>query len=224
VSEPQKLGKYLIQGVLGKGAMGVGLQGVRPEHRAYGCDQDRTHGSRRSRAHDSVHRPLQERRHGPRAGCTTTNIIGIYEYGEDENVAFIAMEYVEGTGLRAHLDRKTHFDFPHVVAILSQLLLALDVAHERGVIHRDIKPANVILTPGGQVKVADFGHRAHRRREPDADRHGARHAVVHVAGTMPGTRGDHRSDLFSAASFSTSSSSATTLHGLAGNDRVQDLQ
>jgi len=71
--------------------------------------------------------------------------------------AFIAMEYVEGTGLREYLNRKATFDIGQIVAIMSQLLLALDFAHERGVVHRDVKPANLILTGSGQLKVADFG-------------------------------------------------------------------
>jgi serine/threonine-protein kinase len=67
------------------------------------------------------------------------------------------MEYVEGTGLREYLARKASFDLPHVASIMTQLLRALDFAHERGVIHRDIKPANLILTADGTLKVADFG-------------------------------------------------------------------
>jgi serine/threonine-protein kinase len=67
------------------------------------------------------------------------------------------MEYVEGTGLREYLNRKATFDIGQIVAIMSQLLLALDFAHERGVVHRDVKPANLILTGTGALKVADFG-------------------------------------------------------------------
>src|SRR5438105_14271480 len=85
------------------------------------------------------------------------NIVSVYEYGEDEVNAFIAMEYVEGTGLREYLNRKASFDLGQIVAIVSQLLLALDFAHERGVVHRDVKPANLLMTSGGALKVADFG-------------------------------------------------------------------
>ena len=85
------------------------------------------------------------------------NIVSVYEYAEDEVNAFIAMEYVEGTGLREYLNRKASFDLGQIVAIVSQLLLALDFAHERGVVHRDVKPANLILTSEGALKVADFG-------------------------------------------------------------------
>ncbi|MEO8674065.1 MAG: serine/threonine-protein kinase [Casimicrobiaceae bacterium] len=156
MSEPKKLGKYELQSVLGKGAMGV-------VYKAFDPNIERTVAIKTVRM-DLVDPDLMDQfigrfKNEARAAGRLhhPNIVGVYEYGEVDNVAFIAMEFVEGTGLRAHLDRKTRFDLPHVMSIVSQLLLALDVAHARGVVHRDIKPANVILTPGGQVKVADFG-------------------------------------------------------------------
>ncbi len=197
MSEPNKLGKYEILSVLGKGAMGV-------VYKAFDPNIERTVAIKTVRM-DLVDPELTAQfiarfKNEARAAGRLhhPNIVGIYEYGEDENVAFIAMEYIEGTGLRAHLDRKTRFDFPHVVAILSQLLLALDVAHERGVIHRDIKPANVILTPGGQVKVADFGI-----ARIDAASLTQTGMVLGTPSYMSpeqcqGLASDHRSDLFSA--------------------------
>ena len=197
MSEPQKLGKYEIQSVLGKGAMGV-------VYKAFDPNIERTVAIKTVRM-DLVDPELTTQfigrfKNEARAAGRLhhPNIVGIYEYGEHENVAFIAMEYIEGTGLRAHLDRKTRFDFPQVVAILSQLLLALDVAHERGVIHRDIKPANVILTPGGQVKVADFGI-----ARIDAASLTQTGMVLGTPSYMSpeqcqGLASDHRSDLFSA--------------------------
>ena len=58
------------------------------------------------------------------------------------------MEYVDGTGLREYLNRKARFELPQVIAILTQLLAALEFAHAQGVVHRDIKPANLILDAG----------------------------------------------------------------------------
>ena len=117
------------------------------------------------------------------------NIVSVYEYGEDDANAFIVMEYVEGTGLREYLARKASFDLPHVASIMTQLLRALDFAHERGVIHRDIKPANLILTADGTLEGRRFRHRARRHVEPDHARHGDGNAVVHVARAMPGAGG-----------------------------------
>ena len=127
------------------------------------------------------------------------NIVGIYEYGEDEAVAFIAMEYVDGTGLREYLDRKVRFDFGQLVNIMAQLLHALEFAHGHGVVHRDIKPANLIMTKKGELKVADFGIARIDTSELTMDG-----TVLGTPSYMSpeqcmGRPSDHRSDLFSAA-------------------------
>jgi serine/threonine protein kinase len=154
--QPEKIGKYVIQSVLGRGAMGVVYKAFDP-------------GIERVVAVKTVRKDLVDpdlavqvmarfQNEAKAAGrLLHPNIVSVYEYGEDELNAFIAMEYVEGTGLREYLNRKASFDTGQVVAIVSQLLLALDFAHERGVVHRDVKPANLILTSGGALKVADFG-------------------------------------------------------------------
>jgi len=84
-------------------------------------------------------------------------IVAVYEYGEDEQYAFIAMEYVEGSSLRQYFERKVRFEERDVVSVMAQLLDALQYAHDQGVWHRDIKPANIIIMNNGRVKVADFG-------------------------------------------------------------------
>jgi serine/threonine-protein kinase len=84
-------------------------------------------------------------------------IVAVYEYGEDEEFAFIAMEYVEGSSLRQYFERKVRFEERDVVSVMAQLLDALQYAHDQGVWHRDIKPANIIIMNNGRIKVADFG-------------------------------------------------------------------
>jgi serine/threonine-protein kinase len=81
-------------------------------------------------------------------------IFGLHRYGEE---LFIAMEYVPGETLDARLKRLERFSPDAALHITSMVLQALDYAHRLGVVHRDIKPGNVILTPGGTVKVMDFG-------------------------------------------------------------------
>ena len=156
MADPEKIGKYVIQSVLGKGAMGVVYKAFDPHiERVVAVKTVRKDLVDPDLAVQVMARFQNEAKAAGR--LLHPNIVSVYEYGEDEVNAFIAMEYVEGTGLREYLNRKASFDLGQIVAIVSQLLLALDFAHERGVVHRDIKPANLILTSGGTLKVADFG-------------------------------------------------------------------
>ncbi|HZC87050.1 MAG TPA: serine/threonine-protein kinase, partial [Steroidobacteraceae bacterium] len=77
--------------------------------------------------------------------------------GEQDAYAYMAMEYVEGRSLLECFEGRVSFSIAQVVDIGSQLLEALQYAHERGVWHRDIKPANILLMSNGRVKVTDFG-------------------------------------------------------------------
>jgi serine/threonine-protein kinase len=156
VTEPTRIGKYTIESVLGKGAMGVVYRAFDPGiERVVAIKTVRKDRVDQDLIEQSMARFKNEAKAAGR--LLHPNIVSVYEYGEDEANAFIVMEYVEGTGLREYLARKASFDLPHVASIMTQLLRALDFAHERGVIHRDIKPANLILTADGTLKVADFG-------------------------------------------------------------------
>ncbi len=84
-------------------------------------------------------------------------IVGVYDFGDDGRVAYIAMEYVEGHTLSYYLAQRVKFSEPDVASLATQLLEALAHAHENGVWHRDIKPSNVIMTKSGHIKIADFG-------------------------------------------------------------------
>jgi serine/threonine-protein kinase len=156
MSDPTKLGKYEVKGVLGKGAMGVVYKALDPHiDRLVAIKTVRKDVLDADLAQSFLARFRNEARAAGR--LSHPNIIGIYEYGEADDIAYIAMEYVDGTGLREYLNRKARFEFDQIVAILTQLLAALDFAHTQGVVHRDIKPANLILTSAGTLKVADFG-------------------------------------------------------------------
>jgi serine/threonine-protein kinase len=198
MNSPERLGKYPITGVLGKGAMGTVYRGYDPV-------------IKRPVAIKTIRKELIEedekaesmagrfRKEAQAAGALNhPGIVAIYEYGEDDRYAYIAMECVEGNSLRDYLARAATFDERDTVSIMSQLLDALHYAHGHSIWHRDIKPANIIIMGNGRIKLADFGV----ARIESSDR---THASV-VMGTPGyiapehylGQSTDHRMDIFAA--------------------------
>jgi len=156
MSDPERLGKYEIRGALGKGAMGTVYKAFDPHiERLVAIKTIRKSLVEPELAAQYMARFKNEAKAAGR--LHHPNIVGVYEYGEDDAVTFIAMEYVEGAGLREYLNKRVAFDFAQLVNLMDQLLNALEFAHARGVVHRDIKPSNLIVTSQGVLKVADFG-------------------------------------------------------------------
>ncbi len=89
------------------------------------------------------------------------NIARAYFCGEDQNLHFIAFEFVEGITLRQMIDRRGPLPAGECVRYMVQVAAGLNHAAERGVVHRDIKPSNVIITPDGRAKIVDMGLARH---------------------------------------------------------------
>ena len=157
MTQPQRLGKYELVAVLGKGAMGVVYKAFDPDiHRTVAIKtirkeliEDDDHGG------TMMARFKNEARAAGR--LSHPGIVAVYDYGESSAVTYIAMEFVQGNSLREYFNRGTRFAERDIVSIMAQLLDALHHAHEQGVWHRDIKPANLIIMDSGRIKVADFG-------------------------------------------------------------------
>lgn len=197
MEHPQRLGKYDIVQVLGEGAMGVVYKGHDPLiDRPVAIKTIRKALMDADTGADMAARFRNEARAVGR--LSHPGIVAIYEYGEDEATAFIAMEYVQGRDLSQILGATPRLPEGTVIRFMQQLLDALTCAHRAGVWHRDIKPANLIVTTDGLLKVTDFGI----ARIQSA-------ALTQVAATI-GTPGymapeqymgeaiDHRIDIFAA--------------------------
>ncbi|MCH7549833.1 MAG: serine/threonine protein kinase, partial [Candidatus Krumholzibacteriota bacterium] len=85
------------------------------------------------------------------------NIVRVIDFGKEEHGYQMVMEFVEGETLKDVLDRWRPIRHDLALAIVHQILLGLEHAHEKGIVHRDIKPGNVMMTKLGEVKIADFG-------------------------------------------------------------------
>ncbi len=85
------------------------------------------------------------------------HVVGVYDAGDDEGEPFIVMEYVEGDGLDAILEREAPLAPERVLELALQACDGLGYAHDVGVVHRDVKPANLLVRSDGALKVSDFG-------------------------------------------------------------------
>lgn len=157
MSQPARIGRYPITGVLGEGAMGVVYRARDPV-------------IERELAIKTVHKRLLAE-HGGGASFAERfrnearsagrlahpNIVPVYEYGEDGEIAYIVMAYAPGRTLAQQLAETPLPPLERVLHWTNQLLDALGHAHRHGVWHRDIKPANLIVGDDGRLLVTDFG-------------------------------------------------------------------
>src|SRR5688572_17638650 len=153
---PSQLGKYELQREIGRGAMGVVYEGWDPTiERRVAIKTIRQDQLDSSEAEEILARFQREAKAAGR--MSHPNVVGVYEFGEERGMYFIAMEYVEGRELKDYFDKTERFPLNEVVRLMGQLLDALDTAGRKGIVHRDIKPSNIIILDDGTLKVADFG-------------------------------------------------------------------
>jgi len=149
-----QLGRYRVLAELGRGAMGVVYKAQDPViNRTVAVKTILMPGDEAERAEYEA-RFFQEAKAA--GGLNHPGIITIHDVGRDGDIAYMAMEMLEGIELR-ELMRRERLSLPLALELAAQVADALAFAHERGVFHRDIKPANVMVVRGRHVKIMDFG-------------------------------------------------------------------
>ncbi|MBN2432952.1 MAG: protein kinase [Acidobacteria bacterium] len=151
--EEKQLGKYRLERVIGRGAMGVIYQ-------AFDTSLQRQVAIKTMTGELTNDPELRKRfyREARSAGnLRHPNIITIFDMGEDGGSPYIVMELLRGTDLSSLMKRDKTWPFPRLLVIAIQVAKGLHYAHQQGVVHRDIKPANVFICDEGIVKILDFG-------------------------------------------------------------------
>jgi len=155
---PRQLGRYVIEKRLGRGAMGAVYLARDPRiNRAVALKVIPIE----KEFEDEELKEARERffREAESAGrLTHPNIVTVYDCGEDQHLAYIAMEYLQGTSLNYFKDPKKLLAPRKALELAARTADALDYAHNQGVIHRDIKPANLLYNARSDIlKISDFG-------------------------------------------------------------------
>ncbi|MGV8041387.1 MAG: protein kinase [Thermoanaerobaculaceae bacterium] len=153
----KQLGRYEIEKVLGRGAMGVVYLARDPVIGRQVALKTLALPAEADEAEEFRQRFLREAQAAGRLSHPV--IVTVHDAGVDSatGLSYMAMEFIEGRSLRDLLRAGQPFTFSEVARIGTALAGGLDYAHSKGVVHRDIKPANIILTPQGLVKITDFG-------------------------------------------------------------------
>ena len=143
---------YKVTAELGRGGMGI-------VYKAEDTKLERTVALKFLASHlleDEEARKRFHREAKAAAGLSHPNICTVYEIGEEGGQTFLVMEFIEGEGLDAKIERGP-LSLKEALGFARQVADGLAAAHAKGVVHRDIKPGNLLVTPEGRVKILDFG-------------------------------------------------------------------
>jgi serine/threonine-protein kinase len=194
--EQPKLGRYVVQSELGRGAMGVVYKATDSILERTVAVKTVNMALERDGADRYEARFYQEARAA--GGLNHPNIVTVYDVGKSGEVVFMAMEFIEGPELRTLIVEGRPLPVSQALSIAAQVAEGLAYAHQHGVVHRDIKPANIMVPAEGPVKITDFGI-ARMRSSGDLTQTGMMLGSPKYMSPeqVIGKRADHRSDLFS---------------------------
>ncbi len=155
--ERTRVGRYELLEVLGSGSMGLVYKALDPKiNRLLAIKTIRFSDEFEEDAIKDIKRRFLSE--AEIAGqLAHPSIVTVYDVGEDKELTYIVMEYLEGKDLAKYIKRRNLLSFRKVLQVVARVADALEYAHNAEVIHRDIKPANIMLLDNGGVKVTDFG-------------------------------------------------------------------
>ncbi len=187
-------GRYEVQEIIGVGGMSV-------VYKAYDNVDDRIVAVKilkdeYSNDADFVRRFKNESK--AIAVLSHPNIVKVYDVSFGEKVQYIVMEYVDGITLKEYIQKQHIITWNDAVFFTTQILRALQHAHDKGIVHRDIKPQNIILLPNGNIKVTDFGIARFSRTETKTLAENAIGSVHYISPEQAkGEFTDERADIYS---------------------------
>jgi serine/threonine protein kinase len=156
----KKLGDYLIEGIQGTGGMARVYRGFDEKLERYAAVKV-IEPQLIASAEEEEYRERFLREARSIARLSHPRVVGIYQFGQYENLYYIAMEYIEGRNLReilkGYAKQDVHMPIPEVLSVLGDIGSALDYAHRQSIIHRDVKPSNIIVNTEGNAVLTDFG-------------------------------------------------------------------
>lgn len=148
-----RIGRYEIQGQIGRGGMGV-------VHRAHDPHFDRAVAIKMLPANltsDEITRTRFEREAKTIASLGHSCIVPVFDFGEHQGQPYLVMSYMQGGSLAEKLKREGPLDIQDISQILGRVTAALDAAHEKSFVHRDVKPANILFDKYDYAFLSDFG-------------------------------------------------------------------
>ena len=152
---PKKIGKYDVEGIIGRGGMGVVYKAVDSQIGRYVAIKMITSGGDES----LIERFKSEARSTGSLQCP--NIVTVYNVGEQDGNPYLVMQFLEGPSLESMIRKGVSLTLSETLGIIVDVCNGLAYAHQRGVIHRDIKPANIIVLEDGindgMAVIVDFG-------------------------------------------------------------------
>jgi eukaryotic-like serine/threonine-protein kinase len=190
---PGRIGKYEIVSALGRGSMGEVFRAFDPVlGRPVALKTMSAAVVQNAELRQRFHREAQAA-----GNLNHPNVVTVFEFGEDEGQAYIAMELLDGSDLKELIARQALRTVGDVLGLMEQICDGLAFAHARELVHRDLKPANIHVLPDGHVKLMDFG--LARPSTSDMTQTGVILGTPHYMSPeqVRGEKADARSDVFS---------------------------